>query len=245
MAVEAVEPEDLARSLTQLGVEAGQDLMVHASLRKLGPVTGGARGVLEAIRLALGPEGTLLMMIAANDDDPFDRLVTEADPELGVLAEVFRTHPGVEVNDNPACRLAAWGPGARGLLEPQPVHHYYGPGSPLERLYRRNGSVLRLGADIDSVTLTHYAEYRAALPTKRGVRRRYVRVDTGEIFIDSLDDDAGIAHWPEGDYFPQILLDFIAGGLARVGPVGRCAAELLDGRAFVDFATSWIEQHLA
>jgi len=40
--------EALVRALRQLGVRAGDAVMVHASLRAVGPVEGGAEGVLDA-----------------------------------------------------------------------------------------------------------------------------------------------------------------------------------------------------
>jgi hypothetical protein len=76
--------------LNALGAIRGRVMMVHASLRAIGPVAGGAVGVIEGICAALGLDGTMLMMIAAHDGDPFNRLSTPADPENGVLAEVFR-----------------------------------------------------------------------------------------------------------------------------------------------------------
>ena len=231
-------PETLARELAQLGVKLGGVLMVHASLRRLGPVVGRADGLLDALRSALGPGGTILMVIAADDDEPFDRDRTPADPDNGVLAEVFRRRAGVEVNDHPACRFAAWGPAASELLEPQPLHDYYGVGSPLERLCTLDGAVLRLGADIDTVTLTHHAEYLARLPEKRRAERPYVRADRGEILIRSLDDTDGIAEWPGGDYFSRILLDFIEMGAAQTGIVGDCRAELLGARRFLGLRCS-------
>lgn len=218
--------------------------MVHASMRRVGPITGGADGLIEAIVAALGPNGTMLMMLAADDDEPFDRLTTEADEDNGVLAEVFREFPGVSVNDHPACRFGALGPDAAELLDPQPLHDYYGPGSPLERLYQRRGAVLRLGSDIDTVTLAHYAEYRANVADKRRVTRRYTRADIGPITVDSLDDSDGIADWKHGDYFSQIMVDFLAACLAETGPVGQCTAELLDAVTFVDFAVQWMERNL-
>jgi aminoglycoside N3'-acetyltransferase len=237
-------PADIAADLDALGEVGGRVVMVHASLRAIGPVDGGADGVIEAVRAALGSGGTMLMMIAANDDEPFDRLSTPADPDNGVLAEVFRTYPGVVVNDHPACRFAAVGPAAAALLEPQPLHDYYGPGAPLERLCEMGGAVLRLGASIDTVTLTHYAEYLAAVPAKHRVERRYELAWDGEIVVSSLDDSDGIADWEPGDYFSQILIDFVQQERAVVGPVGGCTAELLDASEYVAFATDWMERKL-
>jgi aminoglycoside N3'-acetyltransferase len=104
--------------------------------------------------------------------------------------------------------------------------------------------VLRLGANVNTVTLTHWAEYRAQLPDKRRAKLRYVRADVGEQWIESLDDTDGIQDWPQGDYFPQIWLDFLAAGHARTGPVGKTVAELFDARRFVHFATAWMERSL-
>lgn len=89
----------------------------------------------------------------------------------------------------------------------------------------------------------HWAEYRAQIPNKRRVRRRYVRADTGEQWIDSLDDTDGNVEWAGGDYFSQILLDFLATGQARSGRVGNCNAERLPGAPFVAFAVAWLQTH--
>ena len=51
----------LAAQLSDIGVERGGVLLVHASMRSLGPVDGGARTVADALRDALGPEGTLVV----------------------------------------------------------------------------------------------------------------------------------------------------------------------------------------
>jgi len=235
----------LTAQLGRLGVRPGDVVMTHASLRRVGAVEGGAEGLIDAQRAAVGPTGTLLMVLGAVEGVPFDPLTTPVDiADMGVLAEVFRTYPGVRVNDHPADRFAAIGPAADHLLWPTPLHDYHGPGSVLARLVEVGGKVLRLGASPDTVTLTHYAEYLADVPDKNRVRRPYIRADGGELWIESLDDCDGIARWPHGDYFPQILLDHLASGAARVGPVGACTAELLDARAFIAFAVAWMERHL-
>ncbi|MFO0675856.1 MAG: AAC(3) family N-acetyltransferase [Polyangiaceae bacterium] len=236
---------DVRDALRSLGVVAGDTVMVHASMRRVGPVEGGAAGVVDALSRAVGPEGTVLMVLSAVEDVPFDARTSPVDvADMGILAEVFRTTPGVEVNDHPADRFAALGPGAEHLLHPTPLHDYHGPGSVLERFTVAKGKVLRLGANVDTVTLTHYAEYLADVPDKIRVRRRYVRADTGELWIESLDDTDGIATWKGGDYFPRIFLDYRATGAVRVGPVGRCEAELFEAAPFVAYAVAWMNREL-
>src|SRR6266851_4504674 len=102
---EARRSGDLVDDLRRLGVAAGDVVMVHASLRAIGPVTGGADGVLDALEEAVGQDGTLLMVLGARDDwdwvnthpEPeragllegaptFDAHATSSDPDVGVLA---------------------------------------------------------------------------------------------------------------------------------------------------------------
>jgi len=231
----------LERQLAALGLSSGALVMVHASMRRVG---GDADDLIDAILSAIGSQGTMLMMVAEAGGVPFDRLTTPADPENGVLAEVFRRRAGDAVSDHPASRFAAIGPQAEDLLSPVPLHDYYGPGSPLERFVASGGQVLRLGADIDTITLAHYAEYLSDVPDKRRVRRHYACADAGAVWIDSLDDCDGIVDWPQGDYFAALAHDWLATDAVRTGPVGGAMAELFDAAAFVEYAVGWMEKRL-
>jgi aminoglycoside N3'-acetyltransferase len=257
---------DLVRDLRAVGIATGDVVMVHASLRAIGPVDGGAAGVVAALDDAVGPEGTLLMTLGARDDhgwvnerpederaallagtEPFDALVAPADPDIGVLAEVFRTLPGTLVSDHPEGRFGARGRDAATLTDGVPWDDYYGPGSPLERFVGLGGKVLRLGADPDTVTLLHWAEYLAPVPSKRRVRRhRLVATPAGPQLrtVECLDDSNGIVDHPGEDYFATILKAYVASGRATVGTVGAARSELLDGRDVVDFAIAWMGEHL-
>lgn len=258
--------DQIAADLRHLGVDSGDLLMVHASLNAVGPVEGGADGVIDALEAAVGPTGTLMMVLGARDDmdwvnrrpeperaellhesAPFDCLVTPADPDVGVLPEVFRTRPRTLVSDHPDGRFGAAGPLADTLLHDVPWDDYYGPGSPLERFVRAGGRVLRLGADLDTVTVIHYAEYLAPVPSKRRVRRHHNvtgRAGPEIRVVECLDDSAGIVDPPGEDYFAVILRELLATGAAATGVVGDATSELFDAADIVELAVAWMAEHL-
>lgn len=258
---------ELASDLAALGVRPGAVVMAHASLRKIGPVEGGPVGVTAALDAAVGPDGGWMMVLGAENDwdwvnerpeveraalladaDPFDPLVTKAEADVGYLAEAMRRQPGTLVSDHPEGRFAARGPLAATLLRDPPWDDYYGPGSPLQHLCDLGGSVLRLGADPDTVTLLHYAEYLVPLPEKRRVvRHRRVLGPAGPMVrtVSCLDDSDGIVAWEGEDYFATILKAYLADGRGARGPVGGAASELLDARDLVAFGVDWMARHFA
>jgi aminoglycoside N3'-acetyltransferase len=259
-------PDELVEDLARLGVRPGDLLMVHASLRALGDVDGRASGVVAALDAAVGPDGTLLMTLGAADEwswvndhpedvredflrdaEPFDPLVTPASTDIGMLAEVFRTTPGTVVSSHPEGRFGARGRLAHELTRGVPWDDYYGPGSPLQRLVDEGGRVLRLGADENTVTLIHYAEYLAHVPDKRRVRRhrRVLGPDGPEIrVVECLDDTLGIVDWHGEDYFALILRDYLTTHDVPRGRVGDADSALLDARDLVTCAVRWLQTHL-
>lgn len=245
--------------------------MVHASLRKIGlarshGVDGGADLLVDAIDAALAPDGCWMMVLGSeyaqdwvNDrppperaallagTEPFDPASAPAMKDVGFLAEAFRRRPGTMLSSNPSGRFGARGARAAELLSDQPWNDYYGPGSPLDRLCERGGQVLRLGADPETVTALHYAEYLAVLPDKRRTRWDYLMATPhGPVhrWIDCLDDLNGIADYPCEDYFAAIVKAYLAEGRGRRGPVGGAMAELIEAADIVAYGASWMERHL-
>ena len=261
----------LLEDITHLGVKPGDTVMVHASLRRIGLARtdfgeGGAEQLLDALDEAVAPGGTLLMTLGTDygldwvnrypvaeradllaGTDPLDAEAAPAVSDVGWLAEAFRRRPGTRVSANPSGRFGARGARADDLLQGQPWDDYYGPGSPLHKLCAWGGRVLRLGADPDTVTALHYAEYVAQVPAKRRVRWDYlVSADDGgarHVWIECLDDSDGIVDWRGDDYFALILGAYVAAGRARTGPVGNAPAELIDAADLVDFGARWMEEN--
>ncbi len=262
-------PDELTGGLQALGVRPGDLLFLHASLRRIGPVHGGAVGVIGAVEQAIGPEGTVMMILgAANewdwvnshpeseraallaDAEPFDTRTTPVLPEVGVLAEVMRTLPGTVVNDHPEGRFAARGRLAHDLLADLPWDDYYGPGSALDRFVAAGGRVLRLGAKPDTVSVLHFAEYCADVPDTVRIRRhRKVLGPEGPriVVVECMDDENGIVpddRQPAEDYFAIILREFLATGAAMVGTVGGARAELVEASDLVTFGAAWMTANL-
>jgi aminoglycoside N3'-acetyltransferase len=177
---------EVADQLRALGVTKGAVLLVHTSFRAVRPIEGGPPGLIEALRAALGPHGTLVMPSwTGNDDEPFDPATTPASPDLGVVPDTFWRLPGV-VRSNHPFAFAAAGPRAARITAgplPLPPHSLE---SPVGRVYELDGQVLLLGVGHDADTTLHLAELLAGVPYR--VPRyctvlrdgRPVRIDYGE-----------------------------------------------------------------
>lgn len=147
----------MTRQLAALGVERGGVLLVHTAFSKVAPVEGGPRGLIDALRGALGPDGTLVMpSMTGDDDDPFDPGRTPC-TWLGVVADTFWRLPGVLRSDNPHA-FAAIGSRADAITVPHPVEVPHGPDSPVGHVHGLDGQVLLLGVGHDADTTVHLAE---------------------------------------------------------------------------------------
>jgi len=220
---------ELTAQLLALGVEPGGVLLVHASFRALRPVEGGPAGVLEALRAALGPGGTLVLPSWTGDDEAlFEPATTAASEDLGVLADTFWRLPGVARSGHPFA-FAAAGPRARSIVDtplPLPPH---APESPVGRVHAADGQVLLLGVGHDADTTLHLAELLAGVPYRVP---HHVTVGEGAAArrIEYGENDHCCALFAQADGWLR------ARGAQREGPVGHGAARLVRARAIVDAA---------
>jgi aminoglycoside N3'-acetyltransferase len=203
-------------------------LVVHTAFSKVAPVEGGPRGLIDALRAALGPEGTLVMPSMCDDDEnPFDAK-TFGCRWLGVVADTFWRLPGVLRSDSPHA-FAAIGPRAPAITAPHPVDVPHGPDSPPGRVHALDGQILLLGVGHDADTTVHLGELLAGvryrLPVHATILRdgRPVRVDYGE-------NDSCCARFALLDAWLEP-----ADGTARQrrGPVGHAEARLARSRDVV------------
>lgn len=214
--------EQLASGFRGLGVVPGDTIMVHASVRAIGEVSGGPDQIHLTLKQALTPRGTLMMYASCPEyynEVGRKRLTAEREREIleklpafdpqtarsardnGALVEFLRTYPGSQVNAHVAC-FVVWGQRADYLISEQPWNHAYGFDSPLDRFLKLDGKILLLGCDHDTVTFLHYAEHIADIPDKRVVRFRVPVEEAGRRVwrqIEEFDTSShGVhANWPD------------------------------------------------
>ena len=166
--------EDMITKLRELGLEKGDTVMVHTSLKRMGYVCGGAQTVIEALMDVVGEAGTIMMSTQSwkNLDpetgvhwetDEYDKKLTPTNT-MGAVAEMFRQMPGSVRSDHPARSVCAWGRHASYLTEKHDLSNIFGDGSPIGRLYELDGKVLQLGTGYDKNTSLHLADVRAEYP---------------------------------------------------------------------------------
>jgi aminoglycoside 3-N-acetyltransferase len=255
--------EALVDDLRALGVQPGQVLLVHASLRAIGQVDGGAATVVAAIREAAGNEaGTVVMSAAteANSDTSrayqariagmsaaqaaeyrnrmtaFDEASTPA-TGVGSIAEALRITPGAVRSSHPQSSFAAIGPVAAELMARHPLTSHLGMDSPLGRLYQRDTLILLLGVGYQACSALHLAEY---LYTETPPMRNYACVITAN----------GLRQWAT---YQDVVLhdsDFTEIGKfvdveadVRRGYVGGAACRLVPMRDTVDCAADWLRRN--
>ncbi len=250
--------DSLASDLRELGVRPGDVLLVHSSLSAIGWVVGREVAVVEALRDAVGPEGTLVVPTqTGGNSDPAEWMhppVPESwwdtirahlpayDPAtmpsagMGAVVEAVRTWPGALRSAHPQTSFAALGTRAAALTGVHDLDCRFGRRSPLGALHAARARVLLIGAGYDSCTAFHLAETLVpAAPTE--VQACAVVTERGRAWLRYTDTVAD-----ETD-FAQIGAGLDATGAVRAARVGSAVSRLFDLAGGVAYATGWIRRH--
>jgi aminoglycoside N3'-acetyltransferase len=225
---------EVVDQLRGLGVEEGGVLLVHTSFRAARPVEGGPGGLIEALRAALGPEGTLVTPAwTGSDEDVFDPATTPAAEDLGVVPDTFWRMPGVLRSEHPFAFAAAGSRAEQILADPLPLPPHI-PASPVGRVHYLDGQVLLLGVNHDADTTLHLAELIAGVPYRLPKHITVLR-DGRPVRVEYGENDHCCQRFALADGWLRER------GLQREGRVGHAPARLSRSRDIVRVAL----EHLA
>jgi aminoglycoside 3-N-acetyltransferase len=247
----------IVADLRALGVVAGDTLIVHSSLSKMGWVVGGAQAVVEALLETIGSKGTLMMPThsshwtePADWQNPplphewladvyasipaFDPALTPA-TYMGAIVNCFRHVPGVIRSNHPWASFAAVGKHAEFLTGDHRLDSGMGEFSPVARAYDVDAKVLLIGVGHGNNSSLHLCEHRTDWAGKTVERQG------AAISVDGNRQWVAYEHLAADETdFETLGEDFDATNQTVVGNVGYAVSKLMDQRALVDFGMAWM-----
>lgn len=199
---------DLVRGFSELGLDAGDTLLVHSSYKAFGGVEGGPQTVIDALLSVLGNEGTLIMPNFNFDfckGVPWDVRTTPS--HMGVITNMVREHPEAKRVFHPIYSFAILGKHADTLTRER-YKSSFEKNSLFGKLRALDGKIMIVGLSYtDSMTFFHHVE------EMEGVDYRYMKAFTGLVT-----DENGETY---EDTYTMLVRDLEKGVITEVDPMGE------------------------
>jgi aminoglycoside N3'-acetyltransferase len=179
MSVPEVSESTIIDALIAVGLQPGDDLLVHSALQFLGRPIGGIGMYLDALRAVIDDTSTIAVPtfnFAFARGEDYDPLTTPSDG-MGVFSEYVRQLPDARRTAHPMQSFAFAGPLASELAALDRPGAF-DDGSTFDHILALDFKLLLLGATIQAASVVHYSEQRANVPY------RYWKDFTGRIKRD-------------------------------------------------------------
>lgn len=171
---------EIRNALGRLRISPGETVLVHSSMKALGPVEGGAKVVVRQFLDFLGPEGTLVVPTFLEDffwgdeNQIWDR---ERSPSaMGIFSEMVRIWPGALRTAHAPHPLSAIGPNARKLAACT-NNRDFDEDSPFQLLVDLDSWIVLLGVDFNVCTMLHLIEERLQVPYRNWGNLKGIVID--------------------------------------------------------------------
>ncbi len=161
---------EIKNSAKELGIKAGDSVIIHSSLKSLGYVEGGPDAVIDGFLDAVTDEGTVIFPTLCQNDweHVYENWHIDAPSDVGLISNVFRKRKGAMRSNQATHSVAAIGKDAKYITE---THGQTGKrigifgdtpfsaDSPWEKMYELDTKMVFLGVSMLYATMRHYAEY--------------------------------------------------------------------------------------
>lgn len=152
----SISTADLVKNLKDIGIKAGDSVLVHSSLSRIGHLVDGPKTFVDALIEAVGVEGTVLMPTSPNNvfqlnyirNTPFFD-VLNSPSKTGAITEYFRKLPNAKRSLHPTEPVSAIGK----LADYYTKDHFnqltpYNKNSPFYRVSEQKGKILYVGVTL-------------------------------------------------------------------------------------------------
>jgi aminoglycoside 3-N-acetyltransferase len=187
MSLPSLAADQLHKALVEVGLAAGDGLLIHSALQFLGKPEDGQGMYLDVIEKLIGEEGTLAVpsfTFAFARGEAFDWRTSPSEG-MGSFSEFVRKDQRAKRTSHPMQSIALIGKHAQKLSKMESPAAF-DDGSAFDGMLDLDFKLLLLGADIQAASIVHYSEQRAAVPY------RYWKEFTGNVW----DQDG----WQAGSY---------------------------------------------
>lgn len=238
---------DLIRHIAEIGILSNDTLLVHSSMKAIGPVEGGAETVLDAFieyledGLLIFPTHSWSKINAENNlFDP----ATEPSC-VGLLTNLFMKRPGVFRSWHPTHSVAALGKDAVSYLAgeerwdvPCSRQGCWG------RLIDQRAKILFLGCSLKSNTILHGVEEWNQIPNRLMEEAEMLKILTPDGRI--IDRPMRGHRSPVGDVsqnYAKMEAPLLYTGIARKGKIGDATGILCDAAEMAALTSSFLKRN--
>lgn len=245
--------EDKIKSdLKKIGLEKGDCVLLHSSLKSIGFVEGGAKTVINAIIGTITSSGTLvvptypilgtMLETCQRTDYIFD--VTKTHTSIGAIPLVFLEYDNIIKSIHPTHSMSALGKNAQMVTE---THHIgdktYGENSPWAKIVELDGKILGIGISLAWHTIYHYVEdiMDDKFPVKVKIDQKYkIKCKTIEdsfidVIVQPLDPRVAKTRIEKNPFIEKYFLYiFKELGILKIVNIGNARSWIVSARKFCD-----------
>jgi aminoglycoside 3-N-acetyltransferase len=235
---------DLSVHLSDAGITLGDQVMVHASMSKMGVLEKGPESFIDALKEVIGSSGAILMPTSPIPTLQFDYVqsnpvfdVRNTPSAMGAISEVFRKFPEVHRSLHPTEPVAAWGVDAYEYIKDHTVKNtpYHGD-SPYGKLIQNGGKILYIGVTLDNAgthlhTLEDAIDVGVPVYYPQEFKLPVIDYDGKEIIITTK------VHNPEYSKkrrCDELLPMFLQEGVYREVQIGKAKTLVFDAKKMFD-----------
>lgn len=239
--------DGLISCIANIGIKPADTLLIHSSLKAVGPLENGADTVLDAFIEYL-KDGLLIFPTHtwAQMNDQYNVFNPATEPScVGILSNLFMKRPNVLRSLHPTHSVAALGKDAAEYIAGEENRDTPCPrGGCWGKLYDRKAKILFLGCSLKSNTFLHGVEEWNNVPMRLADTYQQLKIVTpeGRIINRPLyrhyNPLCNISH-----NYDKMLEPFLHMGIARKGLIGDAASVLCDAAGMADLTSLFLKKN--